>query len=134
MNDSTQTIVFFDGLCGLCNGLVDFLIRKDTSGRLLFAPLQGSTAAARLSETERRDLDSIVVFYREKKFKHSTAVLMALSEIGAPWRSAAAIGMVFPEPLRNAIYRVIAKYRYAWFGKLDVCRIPSPEERKRFLD
>lgn len=134
MSETPQTIVFFDGLCGLCNGIVDFLIRKDTKSKLRFAPLQGSTAAKILSVSEREDLDSIVVIHNGKKLKHSSAVLLATNQIGGAWGSLATLAMVFPESFRNLVYRWVAKNRYAWFGKLDVCRIPTPEERNRFLD
>lgn len=128
------TIVFFDGVCGLCNHLVDFLLRQDSKSRLQFAPLQGTTAKARLSESEVVDLDSIVVFHQGKKLKQSTALLTAVAEIGGILGVLANVAFVFPEGLRNSVYRIIAKNRYRWFGEREVCRIPTPSERSRFLD
>ncbi|MES2855703.1 MAG: DCC1-like thiol-disulfide oxidoreductase family protein [Bdellovibrionota bacterium] len=128
------TIVFFDGYCGLCNNLVDFLIQRDHLGKLHFAPLQGSTAATKLTEAERNDLDSIVVFHAGVKLKHSNAVLAAVSQTGGLLGLLAQISKIFPAIVRDFVYRIVAKNRYAWFGKLDACRLPTPEERSRFLD
>ncbi|HVK59918.1 MAG TPA: DCC1-like thiol-disulfide oxidoreductase family protein [Bdellovibrionales bacterium] len=129
-----ETIVFFDGYCGLCSGLVDFLMKRDRHGRLRFAPLQGSTAAKLLTESERSDLDSIVIVMNGTKLKHSTAVLNTLIQVGGIWRLLGHAGLCFPNSFRNFVYRIVATNRYRWFGKLETCRIPTPEERSRFLD
>lgn len=129
-----KTLVFFDGFCGLCNRLIDFLVRHDRRDRLRFAPLQGTTAAKFLTESERVDLDSISIIHQGRKLRHSTAVLVALGELGGGWWILSRIGLLFPRFIRDIVYRQVASNRYKWFGKLDVCRIPTPEERGRFLD
>jgi predicted DCC family thiol-disulfide oxidoreductase YuxK len=134
VSEHPKTLVFFDGFCGLCNGLVDFLIRHDKLSQLQFAPLQGASALRLLTDQERTDLDSIVIIHEGRKLKESTAVLKTLDCLGGIWAILALVAFIFPESFRNLVYRLIARNRYRWFGKLDVCRIPTQEERSRFLD
>lgn len=130
MNETT--IVFFDGLCGLCNRSVDFLMRIDKKAKLRFAPLQGATAETMLSLKEREDLDTVFVFHRGKKTKTSDAWIAALTSVGGIY-SLVAVFKIVPRFLRDAVYRFVANRRYKWFGKKESCRIPSPNERSRFL-
>ena len=126
-----HTIVFFDGVCGLCNGFVDFLVRHDRSRALRYAPLQGNTAAgfARLP----RDLDSVVVVHDDRVLVKSDAALTALSRLGGVWRLSA-VARVIPRVLRDAVYDLIARNRYRWFGKHETCRRPTTDEAAWFLD
>lgn len=134
---TAQTIVFFDGVCGLCNRLIDFLLRVDTRGRLRFAPLQGKTASEHLKglvpESVVQDVQSLVVVRRGRAYLRSEAVLALLASLGWPWSLGLLVRAV-PLKTRDEIYRFMARHRYAWFGKSDTCRVPSPEERSRFLD
>jgi predicted DCC family thiol-disulfide oxidoreductase YuxK len=126
-------IVFFDGVCGLCNKTVDFLIRTDHEKKLRYAPLQGYTAKRLLTKIQIENLDS-VVYYRDGKYLvSSTAVLRLLLDVGGLWKILS-IFLILPAFVRNAVYFFIAKRRYNWFGKSDACRIPTPEERHLFLD
>lgn len=131
-----QIIVFFDGYCGLCSGTVDFLIARDKAARLHYSPLQGETAKRLLTESERTDLDtSIVVIESENgqtKLKKSDAILFALRELPM-WKYLAAALLLIPRPLRDAVYDLVAKNRFALFKKRDTCRIPNASERERFL-
>lgn len=127
-------MVFFDGVCNLCNGAVSFLIDHDPSHRLRFASLQGATFAA-LSR-ERPDLpglDSFVLWNGREVYVRSSAALRALHALGWPWRLFAAL-LAVPRPLRDAVYDFIARRRYRWFGRSDTCRVATPELRARFLD
>jgi predicted DCC family thiol-disulfide oxidoreductase YuxK len=127
-------IVFFDGVCGLCNSSVDFVLRHDRQGRLKFSPLQGETAERLLSSEDRENLGSLVLWDGGRMFRRSSAVVRILWRLGPLWRLLGGVLWVIPLPLRNAAYRVVAGSRYRWFGKKETCRLPSPEERERFLD
>lgn len=127
----SHTLVFFDGVCGLCNGFVDFLVRHDGSRALRFAPLQGTTAAQ--FEPLPRNLDSVVVVDGDRVLVKSDAAIMALSRLGGMWRLCT-VARIVPRGVRDATYDVIARNRYAWFGKHEACRIPTPEESAWFLD
>lgn len=127
-----QQIVFFDGVCGLCNKTVDMLLSVSAGHSLKFAPLQGETAQRMLSSSQTKNLDSIVYWRAGTIWTKSTAVLMVLRDVGG----LPALGVVFfvvPRPIRDFIYGIIAANRYSWFGKSDVCRMPSQEERERFF-
>ena len=125
-------IVFFDGYCSLCNGLVDWLIRHDQSGEVKFASLQGQTAQNSLPEKLRHDLDTIVYARENKVLLRSTAVLWIIADLGGLW-SLASLLLLIPEPVRDSIYQFIATNRYRVFGKRDTCRVPTPEEKARLL-
>jgi predicted DCC family thiol-disulfide oxidoreductase YuxK len=132
-----KSIVFFDGVCGLCNKTVDFLLREDQAGIFLFSPLQGETfrrLAPHYAETVRAD--SILVLRRgsgdEIMLQRSTAFLFILENL-PKYRWLARIGKTCPAQLRDAIYRLVAATRYRIWGKSDACRLPSEEERARFL-
>lgn len=127
-------VVFFDGVCNLCNGLVNFLIDRDPSGRLLFAPLQGPTFRhVREAHPVPEELASIVLMDEVGVHLKSKAALRILTALGGVWRLASILYLV-PRPLRDLLYDFVAKRRYPWFGKSESCRIPTPELRARFLD
>lgn len=126
-------VVFFDGVCGLCNWSVDFLLRRDTRRRLWFAPLQGETAAARLGTRPDQDYSTIVLLDAGQRWERSDAVARILQHIGGIWGLAGWLLHVIPRPLRNLGYRIVASNRYSLFGKKSACRMPTPEERSRFL-
>ncbi len=123
-------ILFFDGHCNLCNGLVNWMIRR--SDTLQFAPLQGSTAREKLPAEWIRDLDTAVYFREGKLYRESSAVLWAVGDFGGLWPLALAL-LVLPAFLRNAVYATVAKNRYRIFGRNDTCRVPTSAERARFL-
>ncbi len=133
MESFPKRIVFFDGVCGLCNKTVDFLIRTDRGHKLRFAPLQGYTAKRLLTKIQVENLDT-VVYYRDGKYLvSSTAVLRLLLDVGGLWKILS-IFLILPAFVRNAVYYFIAKRRYGWFGKSDTCRIPTADEKHLFLD
>lgn len=130
---NSEHIVFFDGVCGLCNSTVDFIIRRDKNKKLRFAPLQGITASEMLDEAQYKDLDSIVYLRKGRLSRKSTAVLLVLFDLGGAWKLISIL-FIFPRFLRDGFYAIVAKYRYKWFGKKESCRLPSAEERASFLD
>ena len=125
-------IVFFDGVCGLCNRSVDLLLRWDTKAVLRFAPLQGSTARALLPAEQTRDLDSLVLKDAKGIHRRSDAALLALEHLGGGWRMMGLL-RALPRGWRDAVYGWVARHRYRWFGKKESCRLPSANERERFL-
>ncbi len=127
-------ILFFDGVCGLCNRVVDFVLRNDHRGRVRFAPLQGSTAQSRLPARDRDHLDTVVFIEGERITRRSTAVVRLLSHLGGIWTVLAWLLWLIPLPLRDVGYRLVSKLRYQLFGKKETCRLPAPDERARFLD
>jgi predicted DCC family thiol-disulfide oxidoreductase YuxK len=132
-----QNIVFFDGVCGLCNRTVDFVLREDRERTFLYSPLQGETfrRIAR-DHPETLNADSIFVLKRgpEKEIllQRSDAFLYILDNLPR-YRWLARIGKRFPTRIRDAVYRLIAATRYRIWGRRDSCRLPTPEERTRFL-
>ena len=129
--NSDQPILFFDGVCGLCNGVVDWLLPRTNIWK--FAALQGTTAKALLPAPLTEELDTVVVSKNGQTFTQSDAVIEILKTLPHyAWIAYAAKAV--PRPIRNLAYKGVAKIRYAVFGKREICRLPSPEERTRFLD
>ncbi len=127
-----KNIVYFDGVCGLCNFFVDFLIRRDKNDKLLFAPLQGETAAANLGIDPNQEFDTVVFQEEGKLYYKSGAAIRILGKIGGLWKLLNIL-LLLPPFLRDFGYDLIANNRYKLFEKKEACRIPSKEERKKFL-
>lgn len=126
-------IVFFDGYCSLCNSLVDWLMGIDSSGQLKFASLQGETARKILGEAGPHvDVDTVIYARDSVILKSSTAVLSILSDVGGIW-TLTKVFFLIPAPLRDSIYRLIAKNRYRIWRKRETCRVPTLNERGRLL-
>lgn len=132
MIELKKPILFFDGVCGLCNKSVDFLIRIDKRNKLLFAPLQGETAAEILEKKYVEDLDSMALSIDGKTYTKSTAVLKSLISIGGIW-VIFGVFLIIPQIVRDWVYIQIAKNRYEIFGKTESCRIPTAEEINKIL-
>jgi predicted DCC family thiol-disulfide oxidoreductase YuxK len=149
-----STVVFYDGVCGLCNRLVRFLIRRDTHARLRFAPLQGTLARTVLPARgyDLSELDTVYVITpfawppiqdgatgkggqpQPEVLSRSRAILHALAELGPGWRLMAAMGGLVPRQVSDAIYNAVARRRYRTFGKFEACPVPPPEWRGRFIE
>jgi predicted DCC family thiol-disulfide oxidoreductase YuxK len=135
LNPTPPYILLFDGVCNLCNRTVQFIIKKDSKTKFYFASLQsdyGQTLLKRFG-LPLDDFDSFVLIKGDKFYLRSTAVIHVLKELGWIWKLFYAL-IIFPRPLRDFVYNLIARTRYKIFGKLDNCMIPSPEIRERFLD
>lgn len=129
-----DTIVFYDGECGFCQGWVRFLMHRDTHRQLHFAPLQGTTAEALLPLEMRQRFDSVVFWQSGKICKYSSALVQMLWTLGSGWRVPAVLLWLIPFPLRDFGYGVVARSRYR-LGKLTgACSLPSVEERQRLLN
>lgn len=126
-------MIFFDGVCGGCNKFVDFVIRTDSRREIFFSPVQGETAAD-FSLYQNEPSREWKIAYVDESGIHegADAVLLVLRRLGGFWRLPALL-ICIPRPLKNFFYGIISRNRYRIFGKRDACRVPSPEERERFL-
>ena len=128
-----QPVLFFDGVCGLCNHLVNMILRLDKQQAILFTPLQGELATATLPPMEDDARDWSMVFWNgEQLFEKSDATLELCRELGGLMKLFVVFRIV-PKGLRDTIYMAVARTRYRWFGVKESCRVPSEEERARFL-
>ena len=133
-NSINQPVIFFDGVCNLCNSSVNFIIRKDKKRHFKFSPLQGKYAKEVLpSELIGRDtLPGLVLLDKEVKIK-STAALNIARRLNGLW-PLLYIFMILPTFIRHFLYDFVARNRYKWFGKKEQCMIPTPELKDRFID
>lgn len=129
-----QFIVFFDGVCGLCNSAINFLMARDSKGVLKFAPLQGETASRIVPENVRQNLSTFVFADNGDLYYRSSALARILMRIGGLWGVLGALLWLIPWPLRDLGYRFVSRIRYRVFGKHETCRLPTADERARFLD
>ena len=128
-----KSVVFFDGVCGLCNTTVDFILRRDRARRFLFAPLQGETARLEIPDDERQRLDTLVLKPNTGTYRRSAAVVRIAWGLPGVWPVLGGVLWLVPLPVRDLGYRIVSKYRLTWFGQKETCRLPSPDEREQFL-
>ena len=128
-------IILFDGVCNLCNRSVQFILRRDKKKKFRFATLQGKKGQEILKQFNLPAdyLNSFILADGEKIYTRSTAALRMLKILGRGWNLFYGF-MIVPPFIRNALYNMIAKYRYKWFGKKDQCMIPTPGIRERFIE
>ena len=132
--NTDHPIVFFDGVCGLCNSTVNWLLARDPQHRLRFAPLQGA-AAERLVKSEIRNRLDTLVFVRDgQTFVRTAAVSRMLMTLGGLWKVLGGLLWMIPWPVRDLGYCIVSRLRYRMFGKHESCRLPTPQERAVFLD
>ena len=132
-DDAVRSILFFDGVCGLCNKAIDFVLVRDPRGEIKFAPLQGDTARQLLSPADLQNLDTMVLWVEGRTYRKSAAAVRILWRLSFPWRFMGTLLWLIPLPLRNLGYTLIARNRYRLFGKKETCRMPTAAERLRFL-
>lgn len=141
-------ILLYDGVCGLCNRTVQFVLKRDRRDRFRFASLQSEVARGILANygASPSDLDT---FYVATEFDaglaaalpeksallaRSDAAIFVLRELGGIWRVASGLFRILPRPVRDCGYNFVARRRYRMFGRYDACPIPSAGTRSRFLD
>jgi len=134
-----RALLLYDGVCALCNGVVQFLMNRDRLDRFRYAPLQSSLGREVLARFGIHEFPDGVVLVTgvltpgERLYQRSDAVAAALELLGASWRlTGRALGLV-PLPLRDWGYGMVARFRYRVFGRYDTCPIPPPEQRSRLL-
>lgn len=132
---SSHPIIFFDGVCNLCNAVVDLVIKRDKARRFRYASLQSERGIELCRQygysTDR--FETILLVEGEFVTDRSTAALRIAKLLGWPYRFLFAF-IILPRIVRDPLYMVISGKRYAWFGKSESCRIPTPEEKALFLD
>ena len=134
-------VVLYDGVCGLCNRLVRFILRRDRAGIFRFGSLQSALAAGILARhgADARDLDTVYVVVNcdeagELLLVRSDAVMFVLGQLGWVLRLGGLMFGVLPQAVRDFSYDFVAGRRYRMFGRSDKCILPAPENRDRFLD
>jgi predicted DCC family thiol-disulfide oxidoreductase YuxK len=128
-------IVVFDAQCLLCSRWVKFLLRFDRHGVFRFASIQGETGQALLAKAGLSvdGLQTLLLFDGKGSWQYTAAILRVLHALGWPWR-AAWLGWLIPAPVRDAAYRLVARNRYALFGRSETCLMPPANHSTRFLD
>jgi predicted DCC family thiol-disulfide oxidoreductase YuxK len=138
MPDPTNPVLLYDGVCGLCNRLVQFVLRHDTAGRFRFASLQSDYAARILRRhgLDPQDLDTVYVVDGTggRPKARSDAVILILHELSGFWSAVATALRIFPRSFRDCGYGIVARHRYRIFGKYESCPLPDKKYRDRFLD
>jgi predicted DCC family thiol-disulfide oxidoreductase YuxK len=138
-----RLLVVYDGYCGLCNASIRWLIRHDRNDRLRFSPSHAPELAVLLAahpqQLEPSGAPGSVLVVRQpfsadpQVIVRSRAVLATLRVLPAPWPTMAVLLSLVPAILADPPYRLIARWRYRIWGRLDVCPIPSPAERAHFI-
>lgn len=127
-------IILFDGVCNFCNGAINFILRQDKKGVFRFAPLQSEKGQQLLRQFDlpQTSFDSFILIDEGKVYKSSTAGLRLYNKLPWYWKWTQLFWVV-PRLVRDAVYDIIARNRYRWFGKKDQCMVPTPEIKSRFL-
>ena len=128
-----SSILLFDGVCNFCNDSVNFIIRRDPDKKFKFAPLQSEFGIEMRKKYEiANDVDSVVLIENDNAYLHSTAALRIAKNLGGIY-SLAYVFIIVPSFIRDTFYKLFAKYRYRLFGQKDICMMPTPDVRERFL-
>ena len=127
-------IVLFDGVCSLCNSAVDLIVRNDKGGHFKVGALQDERTKEILKyyDIDETYLDSIILIRGDKVFYKSRAALEITKNLKGAWPLLYGF-IIIPWFIRDPVYDWIARNRYRWFGKKETCRLPTPEERAKFL-
>ena len=130
-----ESILLFDGHCSLCNGAVDFVLKRDTRKKLLLASIQGPAGQEVLKKYELPPsyLDTLVLVEEGKVYLGSTAALRVARLLGGGWPLFYGL-IIIPKGIRDRIYQWISEHRYQWFGRRNTCRMPTADESVHFLN
>ena len=133
-NQNEGSIIFFDGVCLLCHASVRFVIKNDPKAHFSFTSIQSAFAQEFLKARgiESQNLTTLFLFDEGEILKESTAILKIASRLKFPW-NLLRVFILLPTPIRDPIYRWVARYRYQWWGKLETCSLPARNEESRFL-
>ncbi len=134
-----RALLLYDGVCALCNGIVQFLMKHDRLDKFRYAPLQSGLGREVLARFDSHNLPDGVMLLtdaltpREHLYQRSDAVAACLQQLSAPWRVVGRVLSLVPRRLREWGYGVVARFRYRLFGRYDTCPVPPPEQRSRLL-
>ena len=134
IDTSGKIVILFDGVCNLCNGAVQFIIKRDKTSKFLFASLQSDFGQSQLQKfgLDPSKLHSIIALDNGKFYERSDAALKIASGLAQPWPMLG-VFRILPRFLRDWVYDLIANNRYKMFGKRESCMIPTPELKGRFV-
>ncbi|MGZ5282470.1 MAG: thiol-disulfide oxidoreductase DCC family protein [Bacteroidia bacterium] len=134
MNQNSNPVLLFDGVCNLCNGAVQFVIKRDKKAIFRFAALQSETGQKILAQNHlpQSEFETFILIADHKIYTKSTAALEVAKMLGGIWKLFYFL-IIIPKPVRDFIYTLIAKNRYKLFGRKEACMIPTPELKSRFL-
>ena len=132
--DNEKGIVLFDGVCHLCDAAVRFILKRERTAELKFAPLQSDSGKSLLEKYGYPPtyLDGLILIENKRAHDRSSACLRIAGKLNFPWRLLFPL-LIIPKPLRDFIYGIIAALRYRWFGKKESCSLPKGEDQARFL-
>lgn len=129
-----NSIILFDGVCNLCSGAVQFILKRDHKKTFVFASLQSEVGKSLLSKYKvNTSVETIILLQNDKWFSQSDAALEISRKLSGAWPLLYAFKII-PRFIRDGIYDWISRNRYRFFGKKEACMIPSPEWKNRFLD
>ncbi|UOG73702.1 thiol-disulfide oxidoreductase DCC family protein [Hymenobacter tibetensis] len=134
-SSAAAAVILFDGVCNLCNGFVQFVIKRDPASYFQFTSLQSEAGRKLLAAHGLPPVlepETVMLVEHGQVYTHSTAALRIVRRLQAPW-AWAYVGMAVPRPLRDWVYRFVARHRYQWFGHQDACMLPTPALKQRFL-
>lgn len=134
--ESGKKIILFDGVCNLCNGFIQFVIKRDKQDLFRYASLQSEIGQQLISERgiDTKTIDSVVIIEPGVAYFIKSDAALQIGRHIKGYRTISKILNLIPSGLRNIVYDIIARYRYTWFGKKDQCMIPTPELKAKFLD
>ena len=130
-----KPIILFDGVCNYCNSIVNFIISQDKRAKFVFAPLQSAPGQQLLQQHNlpSTDFDSFVLIDNHKTYLRSSASLHVFKKLPWYWQWTQ-IFWIVPARVRDAIYNLVARNRYKWYGKKESCMIPTPVVKVRFIE
>ncbi|TLF45008.1 thiol-disulfide oxidoreductase DCC family protein [Maribacter aurantiacus] len=133
--EKAKKIILFDGLCNVCNGFVQFVIKRDHKDVFQFTSLQSDVGQRLLKERkiDTTKIDSVVLIEPGVAFYIKSDAALEVGKSLKGYRTVSKIFQLIPSKIRDIVYDLIAKYRYEWFGKREACMVPSPEIRAKFL-
>jgi predicted DCC family thiol-disulfide oxidoreductase YuxK len=131
LDNPSRPLILFDGVCHLCHGSVQFVLKRDVAGRFDFAPLQSKLGQEKLNH---RNWDSMALVEDGQVYEAEAGVLRVLARLSRPWPWIATMLGWLPRPVLRWGYRTVARNRYRWFGREEVCMLPRPEWKGRFLE
>ncbi|MES2003254.1 MAG: thiol-disulfide oxidoreductase DCC family protein [Bacteroidota bacterium] len=134
LNTLENPVIFFDGVCNLCTGSVQFVIKHDPAHHFRFASLQSEIGQQLLTQFNlpTEEFGSFILLEKGKVYTKSAAALRVTKQLNGLWPALYAF-MIVPPFIRNGVYSWIAKNRYKWFGKKEECWVPTPELKSLFL-
>ncbi|OWW25880.1 thiol-disulfide oxidoreductase [Zobellia sp. OII3] len=134
--ENSKQIILFDGVCNLCNGAVQFVIKRDTLDVFRYAPLQSELGKKLIAERniDSDSIDSIILIDPGVAYYIKSDAALEIGKQLRGYKTLSSILLWIPRSLRDIVYDFIARNRYKWYGKKEHCMVPTPELRAKFLE